>query len=112
MNHRQNNYDHLRPKRRETMQFKCLRIGEEVLTGAIPEQGCSQVFDTITTANLACSFFEQCLLIGQNSDGNFQLFTESDDNTDTDLDDYNISIPTLDKTQTGLIYGNFCFTYL
>lgn len=69
-------------------------------------EGCTQVFDSITTANLACSLFEQCLLIGQNSDGNFELFSESDEDSFTDLEHYSLSIPTLDKTQTSLIYGN------
>ena len=95
------------PKRREATQFKCLQIGEKVLINAIHKQGCLQVFDTITTANLACSLFEDCSLIGQNTDGNFELFSESDDITYTDLEDYNLSIPTIDKTQTDLIYGNF-----
>ena len=67
--------------------------------------GCSQVYDTIKTANRACSLFEQCLLIGQNSEGNFELFTEADNDTGIDLEDYDLSIPTLDKTQTSLIYG-------
>ena len=70
------------------------------------QEGCTQVFDSITTANLACSLFEQCLLIGQNSDGNFELFSESDDDFFTDLEHYSLSIPTMDKTQTNLIYGN------
>ena len=47
------------------------------------------------------------MLIGQNRDGNFELFSESDDNSFADLEQYNISIPTMDKTQTSLIYGNF-----
>ena len=71
------------------------------------QEGCTQVFDSITTANLACSLFEQCLLIGQNIDGNFELFSESDEDSFTDLEHYNLSIPTMDKTQTSMIYGNF-----
>lgn len=67
--------------------------------------GCPQVFDSIETANLACSLFDQCMLIGQNSDKNFELFSESDGLTAPDLADYNFSIPTMDKTQTSLIYG-------
>ena len=67
-----------------------------MLTSAIHKQGCLQVFGSITTANLACSIFEDCSLIGQNTDGNFELFSESDDNTYFEL--YNLSIPTMDKT--------------
>ena len=64
------------------------------------------MFDTLATANLACSLFENCLLIGQNTDGNFELFSESDDNTVTDLQEYELSIPSMDKSQTSLKYGN------
>ena len=66
-----------------------------------------QVFDNISTANLACSLFENCALIGKNANGNFELFSESNDDTAFDLQDYDLSIPTMDKTQTSLIYGNF-----
>ena len=65
-----------------------------------------QVFDNISTANLACSLFENCVLIGENENGNFVLFSESDDKTAVELQDYELSIPTMDKTQTSLIYGN------
>ena len=81
-------------------------MDDEESNNAIDSTGCAQVFDTIETANLACSLFEQCLLIGQNIDGNFELFTESDDNTVTNLENYNLSVPTMDKTQTSLFYGN------
>ena len=64
-----------------------------------------QVFDNISTANLACSLFENCVLIGKNANDNFVLFSESDDNTAVELQDYELSIPTMDKTQTSLIYG-------
>ena len=94
-------------KRREDVDFKCFNIGEIKSNNAKDSMGCPQVFDTIETADLACSLFEQCLLIGQNSDGNFELFSESDDDTATDLTNYNLSIPTLDKIKTSLIYGNF-----
>ena len=93
----------------EAVDFKCFRIGEEQQYAMYHNQlesiGCSQVYDTIKTANRACSLFEQCLLIGQNSEGNFELFTEADNDTGIDLEDYDLSIPTLDKTQTSLIYG-------
>ena len=94
-------------KGREDVDFKCFNIGETKSNNAKANMGCPQVFDTIETADLACSLFEQCLLIGQNSDGNFELFSESDDDTVTDLTNYNLSIPTLDKIETSLIYGNF-----
>ena len=92
-------------KRREDVDFKCFSIGEIKSNNAKDSMGCPQVFDTIETADLACSLFEQCLLIGQNSDGNFELFSESDDDTVIDLTNYNLSIPTLDKIETSLIYG-------
>ena len=64
------------------IDFKCFHIGEEIPYTMVHNQlesiGCAQVFDTIKTANRACSLFEQCLLIGQNRDGNFELFTEAD----------------------------------
>ena len=89
--------------------FKCFHIGEEKQYATVHNQlgsiGCAQVYDTIKTANRACSLFEQCLLIGQNSEGNFELFTEADNDNGIDLEDYDLSIPTLDKTQTSLIYG-------
>ena len=94
------------PKRRETIDFKCFNIGEEKSDVARDNLGCAQVFDSIETANLACSLFEKCRLIGQNSDGNFVLFSESDDNTVTDLENFNLSIPSMDKTKGSLIYGN------
>ena len=91
------------------IDFKCFNIGEEQQYATVHNQlesiGCAQVYDTIKTANRACSLFEQCLLIGQNSEGNFELFTEADNDTGIDLEDYDLSIPTLDKTQTSLIYG-------
>lgn len=97
-------YQSRKPKRRETVDFKCLQIGEEESKTEMNSTGCAQIFDTIETANLACSLFETCLLIGRNNDGNFELFKESDDNTVTDLGDYSLSIPTMDKTQTSLFY--------
>ena len=89
------------------MNFKCFQIGEEQAFTMVHNklEGCAQVYDTIKTANRACSLFEQCFLIGKNSDGNFELFTESDEDTAIDLESYDLSIPTLDKTQTSLIYG-------
>ena len=99
-----------RPKsgrKRATVDFRCLNVGEETSNAAVDINGCAHVFDTIETANLACSLFEKCLLIGQNRDGNFELFTESDDNVVADLENYNLSIPTMDKTQTSLFYGDF-----
>ena len=91
------------------VDFKCFHIGEEQQHATVNNQlgsiGCAQVYDTIKTANRACSLFEQCLLIGQNSEGNFELFTEADNDNGIDLEDYDLSIPTLDKTQTSLIYG-------
>ena len=91
------------------IDFKCFHIGEEQQHATVNNQlgsiGCAQVYDTIKTANRACSLFEQCLLIGQNSEGNFELFTEADNDNGIDLEDYDLSIPTLDKTQTSLIYG-------
>ena len=87
----------------------CYYIGEKqqyaTVHNQIGSKGCAQVYDTIKTANRACSLFEQCLLIGQNSEGNFELFTEADNDNGIDLEDYDLSIPTLDKTQTSLIYG-------
>ena len=105
-NQGQNNFGrgYKQPKRRETVNFQCLQIGNEVLTGTLDETGCEQVFDTLSTANLACSLFEQCVLIGQNIGGNYELFSEGD-NIVADLSKYNLSIPTMDKTQTTLIYG-------
>ena len=94
------------PKKREAVEFKCLQMDDEESNNAKDSTGCAQVFDTIETANLACSLFEQCLLIGQNIDGNYELFTESDDNTVTNLENYNLSVPTTAKTQTSLFYGN------
>ena len=94
------------PKRRAVVDFKCLVIGEQESDISTDNSGCKQVFDTIETANLACSLFEKCVLIGQNSDGNFELFAESDNDTAFDLEEYNLSIPTMDKTPTSLIYGN------
>ena len=95
------------PKRREAVDFKCLQMDNDESKNAINGTCCTEVFDTIETANLACSLFEECLLIGQNSDGNFELFTESDDNTVIDLENYNLSVPTIEKTETNLFYGNF-----
>ena len=92
-------------KRREDVDFKCFHIGETKSSNAKDSMGCPQVYDTIETANLACSLFKQCLLTGQNSDGNFELFSESDDDNATNLTNYNLSIPTLDKIETSLIYG-------
>jgi len=92
------------PKRRSATYFKCLNIEENKSDILMEKTGCAQVFDTINTANFACSLFEKCLLIGQNNDGNFELFSKSDDSITTDLEDYNISIPTMPKTQTSLIY--------
>ena len=94
-------------KRREDVDFKCFNIGEIRSNNEKDSLGCPQVFDTIETANLACSLFEQCLLIGQNSDGNFELFSGSDDDIVIDMTNYNLSIPTLDKIESSLIYGNF-----
>ena len=89
------------------MDFKCFQIGEEQPNGMVHNklEGCAQVYDTVKTANRACSLFEQCFLIGKNSDGNFELFTESDEDTGIDLESYDLSIPTLNKTKTSLIYG-------
>ena len=91
----------------EAMDFKCFNIGEEQPYAMVHNEleGCAQLYDNIKTANRACSLFEQCFLIGENSDGNFELFTESDEDTAIDLESYDLSIPTLDKTQTSLIYG-------
>ena len=94
------------PKRRAVLDFKCLVIGEQESDISTDNSSCKQVFDTIETANLACSLFEKCVLIGQNSDGNFELFSESDDDTAFDLEEYNLSVPTMEKTRTSLIYGN------
>ena len=93
------------PKRRETTGFQCFHIGEEI-EHAMGGTSCAQVFDTIETANLACSLFENCLLIGHNTKGYFELFSESEDRTAIDLQDYQLSIPTMAKSQTNLIYGN------
>ena len=91
------------------IDFKCFNIGENQPYAMVHNQlesiGCAQVYDNIKTANRACSLFEQCLLIGKNSDGNFELFTEAEKDTGIDLESYNLSIPTLDKIQTSLIYG-------
>ena len=61
----------------EAVDFKCFHIGEEKPNAMdhnrLERTGCAQVYDTIKTANRACSLFEQCLLIGENSDGNFEL---------------------------------------
>ena len=91
----------------EAIDLKCFQIGEEQPYAMVHNEleGCAQVYDTIKTANRACSLFEQCLLIGKNSNGNFELFTESDKDTAINLESYDLSIPTLDKTQTSLIYG-------
>ena len=93
----------------EAIDFKCFYIGEEKLNAMdhtrLKWTGCAQVYDTIKTANRACSLFEQCLLIGENSDGNFELLGESDGDIVINLETYNLSIPTLEKTQTSLIYG-------
>ena len=91
----------------EVMDFKCFQIGEEQPYAMVHNEleGCAQVYDTIKTANRACSLFEQCFLIGKNSDGNFELFTESEKDTGIDLESYDLSIPTLNKTKTSLIYG-------
>jgi len=98
-----NNGYNKRPKRSNTTDFKCLDIGEVSENGS-ERVGCMQVFDNISTANLACSLFENCALIGKNANGNFELFSESNDDTAFDLQDYDLSIPTMDKTQTSLIY--------
>lgn len=66
------------PKRRSATYFKCLNIEENKSDILMEKTGCAQVFDTINTANFACSLFEKCLLIGENNDGNFELFSESD----------------------------------
>ena len=102
----QNNgqFNHI-PKRRDTTDFQCLQIGE-VTDKATDRTGCAQVFDTLATANLACSLFENCLLIGHNN-GYFELFAESEDNTAMDLQDYELSIPTMAKSQTNLKYGKY-----
>ena len=91
----------------EAMDFKCFNIGEEQPYAIVHNEleGCAQVYDTIKTANRACSLFEKCFLIGKNSDGKFELFTESDEDTGIDLESYDLSIPTLNKTQTSLMYG-------
>ena len=65
-------------------------------------QGCAEVFDTITAANVACRLYENCLLIGRNTDGNFVLFSESEDNTAIDLDRYELFFPNMDKTKVNL----------
>ena len=91
-------------KQRENTRFQCLHIGGEI-EHALDRTGCAQVFDTIETANLACSLFENCLLIGQNTEGHFELFSESNGKTNIDLQDYELSIPTMAKSQTDLIYG-------
>jgi len=101
-NFRTNQYNG--PKRRAVVDFKCLVIGEPESDISRDNSSCKQVFDTIETANLACSLFEKCVLIGQNSDRNFELFAESDDDASFDLEEYNLSIPTMDKTRTSLIY--------
>ena len=79
------------------IDFKCFNIGENQPYAMVHNQlegiGCAQVYDNIKTANRACSLFEQCLLIGKNSDGNFELFTETDEDTNN---------LTLDKTQNQL----------
>ena len=98
--------NHRGPKRRDTTEFQCLQIGEE--TDKITDsKGCVQVFDNLATANLACSLFENCLLIGKNSNDNFELFSEADENYAMDLQDYELSIPTMDKSETSLLYGNY-----
>ena len=95
----------------EGIEFKCFAIGEEkpnaIEHDKLESTGCAQVYDTIKTANRACSLFEQCLLIGQNSDGYFELFSKSGEGTGMDLENYNLSIPNLNKTETSLVYGNF-----
>ena len=97
-------------KQRENTRFQCLHIGGEI-EHALDRTGCAQVFDTIETANLACSLFENCLLIGQNTEGHFELFSESNGKTNIDLQDYELSIPTMAKYKTNLIYGNFSVAY-
>ena len=56
--------------------FRCFHIGEDI-EHALDKTGCAQVFDTIETANFACSLFEDCLLIGHNTEGYFELFDEN-----------------------------------
>ena len=58
------------------------------------------MFDTIADANIACSLYENCLLIGRNTDGKFELFSESEDTTAIDLDRYELFFPEMDKTKT------------
>ena len=57
------------------------------------------MFDTIADANIACSLYENCLLIGRNTDGKFELFSESEDTTAIDLDRYELFFPEMDKTK-------------
>ena len=86
------------PKRRDTTDFECLKIGE-MKKSTTDGAGCTHVFGTIKAANVACRVYENCLLIGRNSDGNFELFSESEDNTAIDLDRYELFFPDMDKTK-------------
>ena len=82
--------------------YGCATFGG--VESAVNSEGCLQVFDSLETAKLACSVSDNCILIGQNRNGSFEIFSESD-NPGLDLLNYELSFPAPEKVSTNRIYG-------